>query len=69
MISEKEDFMVENFDKEHNVQELKDMIKDRKPGESVEKVLFIYCQRHGLSVDECRNYYDKLVKAGEIKDK
>jgi hypothetical protein len=61
--------MDENFDKKHSAQELKDMIKDRKPGESVEKVLFVYCQRHGLSVDECRDYYDQLVKKGEIKEK
>ena len=61
--------MSDEFDKKHKVQELKDMIKDRKPGESVEEVLVIYCNRHGISVDECRVYYDQLVKKGEIKEK
>ncbi len=61
--------MGENFDKEHKVQELKDMLKDRKSGETVEEVLLVYCQRHGLSVDDCTNFYDQLVKKGEIKEK
>lgn len=61
--------MSEKIDKQHKVQELRDMIKDRKPGESVEEVLVIYCNRHGISVDDCRIYYDKLVKTGEIKEK
>ena len=59
--------MSDEFDKKHKAQELKDMIKD--PGESVEEVLVIYCHRHGMSVDECRVYYDQLVKKGEIKEK
>lgn len=61
--------MSDEFDKKHKAQELKDMIKDRNPGESVEEVLVIYCHRHGMSVDECRVYYDQLVKKGEIKEK
>ena len=61
--------MSEKIDKQHKVQELKDMIKGRKPGESVEEVLITYCNRHGISVDDCRSYYDKLVKSGEITEK
>jgi hypothetical protein len=61
--------MSEKFDKQHKIQELKDMIKNRKPGEPVEEVLSIYCQRHGMSMDACRVYYDQLVKKGEIKEK
>lgn len=61
--------MSEKFDKQHKIQELKDMIKNRKPCESVEEVLTIYCQRHGISMDSCRVYYDQLVKKGEIKGK
>jgi len=61
--------MSEKFDKQHKIQELKDMIKDRKPDESVEEVLITYCNRHGISLDDCRSYYNKLVKAGDIKEK
>jgi hypothetical protein len=38
--------MSDKFDKQHKIQELKDMIKNRKPVEPVEEVLNIYCQRH-----------------------
>jgi hypothetical protein len=61
--------MSEKIDKQHKAQELKNMIKDRKPSESVEEVLVKYCHRHGISVDDCRVYYDKLVKSGDIKEK
>ncbi len=61
--------MNEKFDKIHKAQELKDMIRDRKPSESVEEVLITYCNRHGISLEDCRSYYDKLVKTGEIKEK
>ena len=61
--------MGEEFDKQHKIQELKDMIKNRKRGEPVEEVLTVYCQRHGISVETCRGYYDQLVKKGEIKEK
>jgi hypothetical protein len=61
--------MSEKIDKQHKIQELKDMIKDRKPGEPVEEVLAVYCQRHGLSMDSCRIYYKQLVEKGEIKEK
>ena len=61
--------MGNEFDKQHKAQELKDMIKNRKKDESIEEVLVVYCQRHGISVDDCRIYYDQLVKAGEINKK
>ena len=57
------------FDKQHTIQELKEMIKERKPNEPVEKVLTVFCGRHGISMDECRVYYNQLVKKGEIKEK
>lgn len=60
--------MTEKYNEEHH-QELKQMIKDRKPGQSVEQVLSVFCQRHGLSFSECQVYYDRLVKSGEIKEK
>lgn len=61
--------MGENFDKKHKIQELTDMLNDRKPNESVEEVLVTYCQRHGISLDDCRNYYNQLAKEGKIKEK
>jgi hypothetical protein len=61
--------MTEKFDRQHKVEELKDMIKNRKPGEPVEEVLTVYCQRHGISIETCRVYYEQLVKKGEIKEK
>jgi hypothetical protein len=61
--------MSEEFDKQHKIQELKDMIKNRKPDEPIEEILTIYCQRHGISVEACRTYYDQLLRKGEIKEK
>jgi hypothetical protein len=52
----------------HYLSELKEMIND-KPGEPLGKVLANFCQRHGVSMDQCRVYYDKLVEKGEIKKK
>jgi len=57
------------FDKKHKIQELKEMVQERKHGESVETVLGVFCERNGLSMDSCRVYYDQLVKKGEIKKK
>ena len=50
----------------HNLDLLREMVKERKPGESAEEVLSVFCQRHGLSMDNCRVYYKKLVEKGEI---
>ncbi|HUK84520.1 MAG TPA: hypothetical protein VLU95_01520 [Candidatus Acidoferrum sp.] len=61
--------MTEKFDRQHKIEELKDMIKNKKPGEPVEEVLTTYCQRHGISIETCRVYYDQLIKKGEIKEK
>jgi hypothetical protein len=52
----------------HYLSELKEMIND-KPAEPLGKVLANFCQRHGVSMDQCRVYYDKLVEKGEIKKK
>jgi predicted solute-binding protein len=53
----------------HNVDLLKEMVKERKPGESPEEVLSVFCQRQGISVEACRVYYRKLVDSGEIEEK
>ncbi len=60
--------MTEKMDKEH-IQELKEMVQEKKKGEPVEKVLAKFCERHGVSMDTCRVYYDRLVKNGEVKEK
>ena len=45
------------------------MVKKRKHNEPVEEVLSVFCQRHGLSMDTCRGYYNQLIKSGEVKEK
>ena len=60
--------MDENMDKQH-IEELKEMIRDKKTEEPVEKVFVKFCARHGVSLDTCRIYYDRLVEKGEIEEK
>lgn len=60
--------MGEKIDK-HHIVELKEMIQEKKPKEPVENVLVKFCARHGVSLDTCRIYYDRLVEKGEIKEK
>jgi len=65
---EDETEMGEKVDK-HHIEELKEMIQEKKPKEPVEKVLVKFCERHGVSLDTCRIYYNRLVEKGEIKEK
>lgn len=51
--------------KEHYLKELKEMVEESK--EPTGKVLTNFCHRHGISMDECRKYYDDLLSKGEIK--
>ena len=60
--------MNEKKDEEH-IKELKEMIKEKKSEEPVEKVLVKFCERHGVSLDTCRIHYRRLVEKGEIKEK
>ena len=53
----------------HMIQELKERIKEKKPDEPVEKILTVFCERTGISMDTCRVYYKQLVEKGEIKEK
>jgi hypothetical protein len=55
-------------DKEH-LEELKEMVQGRKKKEPVEKVLTMFCHRHGIAMDQCKKYYDQLVATGEIEEK
>jgi hypothetical protein len=45
------------------------MIKEKDPNTPIEKVLAIFCERHSLSSETCRYYYDILVHEGKIKEK
>ena len=56
------------MDKEH-IQELKEMVQEKKPEEPVEKVLVKFCERHAVSLETCKKYYDRLVEKGEVKEK
>jgi ribosomal protein L20A (L18A) len=60
--------MGEKMDKQH-VNELKKMVQEKDPKETVEKVLVKFCERHGVSLDTCRIHYNRLVERGEIKEK
>ena len=53
--------------KKEKIQKLQQMIQEKKPEDPVEKVLVLYCARHGVSMDTCREYYQYLVDAGEMK--
>jgi len=50
--------------KKHYVHELKEMLQEGK--EPKEKILAVFCQRHGISMDECRKYYDEVVAKEEM---
>ncbi|MCW3995903.1 MAG: hypothetical protein NWE98_07110 [Candidatus Bathyarchaeota archaeon] len=49
----------------HKVKELKEMLQNRKPDEPVEKVLAVFCERHGVSIDVCRVFYKQIVEEGK----
>ena len=52
----------------HYLKELKEMITE-KPEEPVGKVLATFCHRHGVSMDQCKKYFEELVEKGEIEEK
>jgi hypothetical protein len=45
------------------------MIKDKPKDEPIEKTLATFCERYSVSMAECKEFYDKLVKLGKIKEK
>ena len=49
------------------IQELKLMLKEKKPHEPIEKVLVNFCERHAVTLGTCRKYYERLMEKGEIK--
>jgi hypothetical protein len=60
--------MSDKIDK-HMIQELKERVKEKRPDEPVEKILTVFCERTGVSMNTCRVYYKRLVEKGEIKEK
>jgi hypothetical protein len=56
-------------DKEHMNQYLQDMLKDKPKNEPVEETLATFCERYSLTMTECKEMYNKLVKEGKIKEK
>ncbi len=58
--------MTEKMDKEH-IQELREMVKERKPEEPVEEVLVKFCERHAVPLETCRLHYDRLMKEEKVK--
>lgn len=53
-------------EKEH-LEELKEMLNEAT--DPKEKVLAVFCHRHGISMTDCKVYYEKLVAKGEVKEK
>lgn len=56
-------------DEKHSKEALKQMIQDRKEGEPVEEVLATFCQRYSVAMKTCKEIYNELFNAGEIKEK
>lgn len=54
--------------KGEGILKLKKMVDEKNPDEPVEQVLVKFCARTGISLDTCRDYYQHLVKSGEIKE-
>jgi len=53
--------------KKHYLNELKEMLQEGK--EPKDKVFAVFCQRHGVSMDQCKKYYNELTAKGEVKEK
>jgi hypothetical protein len=53
----------------HHIEELKEMIQEKKPQEPVEKVLTNFCSRHAVSMDTCKKYYEQIVAKDKPKEK
>jgi hypothetical protein len=60
--------MTDKMDKEH-IQELKEMVKEKKPEEPVEEVLVKFCERHAVSLETCRLHYNRILNEGAEKER
>lgn len=56
-------------DEQHAKEALKELINNRDPDTPAEKLLPIFCQRYGLTMEACRTIYNELVAKSEIKEK
>jgi hypothetical protein len=52
--------------KKHYKEELQESVQ--QSNEPVGKVLTNFCHRHGISMAECKTYYDELVTEGKVKE-
>jgi hypothetical protein len=50
------------------LEELKENLKGKKPDQK-DKVIAVFCQKTGLTMDECKVYYKQLVKDDKKKEK
>ncbi len=50
----------------HYLKELEDMVKEGKMPK--EKVLAVFCQRHGIPMDKCKKLYDELAKKEKTEE-
>ncbi len=71
VLSEVNARMMQMSDKtdKHMIEELKQTIQKKDPKQPVEKTLAIFCERTGISMKDCRVYYEKLISKGEFKEK
>ena len=53
---------------QEEMRKLKEMIQEKPGDETVEQILVKFCARSGVSLEECRRYYNHLVNSGEIKE-
>ena len=53
--------------KQHYLQELTEMLQEGN--EPKEKIFAVFCHRHGVSMDECKKYYDELMAKRKVKEK
>ena len=60
--------MTDKTEKEDVSQHLERMIKE-KADQPIEKTLAIFCERHGISMDKCREYYKELLEKNKTLKK
>jgi hypothetical protein len=58
--------MADRTSKTH-INELREMIQETKGKEPADKVMANFCQRHGVSMETCKKYYEQIVSEGKIK--
>ena len=59
--------MGESIDDQHAISELREMIRNKKPGEQDDKIVAEFCERHGFSLEKCRKYYEIVLGKNNSK--